>query len=251
MDCYQDFAYVYDTFMDQTPYEVWTNRILASLHEFHMNEGILLDLGCGTGNLTSRLAAKGYEMIGVDLSYDMLNVARERAASQQQDILFLCQDMREFELYGTVQAVVSVCDSINYILEEEELCEVFRLVNNYLDPQGIFIFDFNTVYKYKEVIGNRVIAENRDSCSFIWENYFDETRQVNEYDLTLFISDDEIHYEKVVETHYQKGYTIEQIKRLLAESGLEFMQAIDADTNEEITEVSERIYCIAREKGKA
>ena len=100
MDCYQDFAYVYDTFMDQTPYEVWANRILASLHEFHMDEGILLDLVCGTGNLTSRLAAKGYEMIGVDLSYDMLNVARERAASQQQDILFLCQDMREFELYG-------------------------------------------------------------------------------------------------------------------------------------------------------
>lgn len=100
------------------------------------------------------------------------------------------QDMREFELYGTVRAAVSVCDSVNYITEPEELKEVFRLVNNYLDPEGVFIFDFNTVYKYKEVMGDTVIAEDRGECSFIWDNYYYDEEKINEYDLTLFIREE-------------------------------------------------------------
>ena len=111
--------------------------------------------------------------------------------------------MQEFELYGTVRAVVSVCDSVNYVTEKEELEQVFRLVNNYLDPGGIFVFDFNTEYKYREVLGDRTIAENREDSSFIWDNYYYEEEHMNEYELTLFIqeADQKELYHKYQETH--------------------------------------------------
>ena len=157
------------------------------------------------------------------------------------------QDMREFELYGTVRAVVSICDCMNYILEEEDLLEVFRLVNNYLDPGGIFVFDMNTPYKYREVIGNTTIAENREEGSFIWENCFDEESQVNEYALTLFIKEEDDLYRKHEEFHYQKAYEPERVKELLEEAGLKVEAIYDAFTREPVREDSERIYFIARE----
>ena len=190
MEAYTSFAYVYDTFMDNVPYGEWASHIREKLGEHGVTEGIVLDLGCGTGTMTERLAEYGYDMIGIDNSEEMLELAMEKKMESGYDILYLLQDMREFELYGTVRAVVSVCDSVNYITEPDELEEVFRLVNNYLDPKGIFLFDFNTVYKYRDVIGDSTIAEDRDVCSFIWDNRYYEKEQINEYDLTLFISED-------------------------------------------------------------
>ena len=172
MDAYTEFAKVYDLFMDNIPYEEWGAYLKRLLHENGVDDGLVLELGCGTGTMTEILAEAGYDMIGVDNSEDMLELAMEKRVQSGQDILYLLQDMREFELYGTVRAAVSVCDSVNYITEPEELKEVFRLVNNYLDPEGVFIFDFNTVYKYKEVMGDTVIAEDRGECSFIWDNYY-------------------------------------------------------------------------------
>ena len=148
MDAYTSFARVYDTFMDNIPYEEWAVYLTGLLNEYGVNDGLVLDLGCGTGNMTELLAKEGYDMIGVDNAEEMLEIAMEKREKSGHDILYLLQDMREFELYGTVRAVVSVCDSVNYIDEEEDLTEVFRLVNNYLDPGGVFIFDFNTLYKY-------------------------------------------------------------------------------------------------------
>ena len=170
MEAYTGFAAVYDIFMDNVPYEEWSSYLHGLLLEHGIEEGIVLDLGCGTGAMTERLAAFGYDMIGVDNSEDMLELAMEKRVQSGQDILYLLQDMREFELYGTVRAAVSVCDSVNYITEPEEMKEVFRLVNNYLDPEGVFIFDFNTRYKYEEILGDRTIAENREECRFIWDN---------------------------------------------------------------------------------
>lgn len=286
MEAYTDFAQVYDTFMDNTPYERWADFIRGVLKEHGIEDGILLDLGCGTGTMTEIFSAEGYDMIGVDASGEMLNIAMEKRARSGRNILYLQQDMREFELYGTVRAVLCVCDSLNYLLEEEELCETFRLVNNYLDPEGLFIFDFNTVYKYETVIGDATIAENREDCSFIWENYYHEEEQINEYDVTVFVREgvgaercgvSEAHagpeecgtreaeagpeacsgtetgeglFRRFTETHYQRGYTLPVIRRLVEESGLRFVKALDADTLMEVTERSERIYCIAMEKGK-
>lgn len=262
MDAYTDFARVYDTFMDETPYGAWSEFLIEVFKEFGIKRELVLELGCGTGSLTELLADAGFDMIGIDNSMEMLNIAMEKRANnkkvgvennsvrKRKDILYLCQDMREFELYGTVKAVVSVCDSLNYLLSEEDLLQTFRLVNNYLDPGGIFVFDFNTVYKYAEIIGDATIAENREECSFIWENYYHDEEQINEYDLTIFVKEEEEMFRRFTETHYQRGYTIEQMRLLVEEAGMEFIRALDADTREEVTESSERIYVIAKEKTK-
>lgn len=267
MEAYTSFASVYDTFMDNVPYEEWGEYIYTLLCRYGVKSGIILDLGCGTGTMTEILAGYGYDMIGVDNSEDMLELAMEKRMASGHDILYLLQDMREFELYGTVRAVVSVCDSVNYITEPEELAGVFRLVNNYLDPGGIFIFDFNTEYKYREVMGDCTIAEDRGPCSFIWDNCYYEEERINEYDLTLFIregtapgqnegaEEDDTEengalYRKYTETHFQRGYTLEEIRELLSSAGLIFQAAYDMDTREAAGEKSERVCVIARECGK-
>lgn len=251
MEAYTSFAEVYDTFMDNVPYEEWAEYLAELLQEYDIEDGLVLDLGCGTGSLTEILATKGYDMIGADGSAEMLEIAMEKKAQSGHDILYLLQDMREFELYGTVRAVVSVCDCVNYITDEKELEQVFRLVNNYLDPEGIFIFDFNTEYKYKEILGEQTIAEDREDCSFIWDNYYYEDESMNEYELTLFIKElDSNLYRKYQEMHYQKAYTLDAMRELVEWSGLEFVTAYDAYTRKAPTETSERICVVAREHGK-
>ena len=252
MEAYTSFARVYDTFMDNIPYEEWCEYLTGLMREYGVRDGLVLDLGCGTGNMTELLAKAGYDMIGADNAEEMLEIAMEKRDKSGHDILYLLQDMREFELYGTVRAVISVCDSVNYITEPEELQEVFRLVNNYLDPKGVFIFDFNTEYKYREVLGNQVIAEDRDECSFIWENYYNHTSMINEYELTLFVRDEEQPqlYRKYQEEHFQRAYTLEQIRHMLTEAGLEYVTAYDDYTKESPHDRSERICVVAREHGK-
>lgn len=247
MSSYESFAKVYDLFMDNIPYPQWCEYLHALLLRYDVADGLVLELGCGTGSMTELLAGCGYDMIGVDNSVEMLEIALEKRDISGHDILYLLQDMRSFELYGTVKAVVSVCDSINYVTDPEELCEVFSLVNNYLDPGGIFIFDLNTIYKYEEVLGDTVIAENREESSFIWENWYDAEGQINEYDLTLFIRREDGLYEKYEETHYQRAYQITEIKNLLARAGLKLEAVYEAFTDQEPDETCERVYFIARE----
>lgn len=263
MEAYRDFAYVYDELMDDTPYEDWCELLASLIDKYGVSKperdaeelldsekNLVVDLGCGTGTLTELLYQKGYDVIGVDNSESMLNIAMEKKENSGAEILYLLQDMRELELYSTVGTVVSVCDSVNYILEEEELLEVFSLVNNYLYPGGIFIFDFNTDYKYREVIGDTTIAENRDDCSFIWENIYDPEEEVNEYNLTIFVQEDGDRFRRFTETHLQRGYTVEQMRRLVEEAGMDIVEILDADTREAVTAFSERVYIVAREKEK-
>ncbi|MDD3277530.1 MAG: methyltransferase domain-containing protein [Lachnospiraceae bacterium] len=250
MESYQSFAKVYDLFMNDVPYEEWGVYLTGLLREYGITDGLVLELGCGTGSMTELLADAGYDMIGVDNSEDMLEIAMEKRLVTGQEILYLYQDMREFELYGTVRAVVSICDSMNYLLEEQELLTVFRLVNNYLDPGGYFIFDLNTIYKYQQ-IGESTIAENRQEASFIWDNYYDEDTQINEYELAIFLPEgEEGLYRKYEEIHEQRGYSLETVKRLIEQSGLQYVTAYDAFTREPPRAESERIYVVARESGK-
>ena len=249
MEAYSSFAKVYDMFMDNVPYEEWGKYLINLLEEYGIKDGLVLDLGCGTGSITEILADKGYDMIGIDYSEEMLNVALDKKGKSGNNILYLNQDMREFELYGTVRAIVSICDSMNYMTTEEDLRDVFKLVNNYLDIGGIFIFDLNTIHKY-ETIGEQVIAENRDEGSFIWENTFYEDENINEYDLTLFIKDENGKYDKYEENHIQRAYCLDRIKELISEAGLEYVTSYDAFTKNPVRKDSERIYVIAREKGK-
>ncbi|MCQ2508406.1 MAG: class I SAM-dependent methyltransferase [Dorea sp.] len=252
MDSYTSFAQVYDLFMDNVPYEEWSAHIQKVLRHYGIEEGLVLDLGCGTGNMTEALAAMGYDMIGIDNSEEMLDLALEKRRKSGHDILYLNQNMQEFELYGTVRAIVCTCDSINYITDEDDLLEVFRLVNNYLDPKGIFVFDFNTEYKYREVLRDQTFAEDRENSSFIWENYYYEDDWINEYDLTLFIRDEKQpeFFRKFHERHIQRVYTLDDMRELLERAGMEFINAYDGYTRLEPTRESERLVIIAREKGK-
>lgn len=250
MEAYNEFASLYDIFMEDTPYEEWGNYAKKILYDNGIEDGLVLDLACGSGIMTEFFARRGYDMTGIDASASMLDEAVKKRDISGYDILYLCQDMREFELYGTVRAILCFCDSINYITEYKDLCRVFSLVNNYLDPGGVFIFDSNTVYKYKDVIGEATIAENREEGSFIWENFYDDETGINEYDLTLFVKEEDGRYKKTVETHYQRGYTPEDIKRAAVEAGLVFDDAVDAVTYGPPTAQSERIFYVLKESGK-
>jgi SAM-dependent methyltransferase len=251
MDAYTEFVKVYDLFMDNIPYEEWGAYLKGLLHENGVDDGLVLELGCGTGTMTEILAEAGYDMIGVDQSEEMLEEAARKREESGHEILYLCQDMREFELYGTVRAIVCVCDSMNYILEEEEVLGILTsAARNYLDYGGLFIFDLNTEYKYKEILGEQTIAENREESSFIWENYYDEDSHINEYNLTLFIKEHGDHYRKYEETHYQKSYSLDTIRKLAEMSGLELLHIYDAFTHEEPKVDSERVYVVLRRPGQ-
>ncbi len=296
VEAYTDFAEVYDELMDDTPYEAWCDFLMGVFRRYGVDDvskrekcqksdndvlenlwqerNTILDLGCGTGTLTELLARRGYEMIGVDNAQEMLQAAMEKRERSGLDITYVMQDMRELDLYSTVGTVISVCDSLNYLLVEEDILQTFERVNNFLYPQGIFIFDFNTVYKYAVVIGDATIAENREDCSFIWENYYHEDEEINEYDLTVFVAEgrrasgadttaadaeertdsgqeEKRRFRRFQEVHYQRGYRLEQMKTLLRRAGLEFLEALDADTHEAVTEESERIYVVARKGAEA
>lgn len=278
MEAYTDFAKVYDEFMDETPYHDWAAFIAQLISGYGVSvpykkkeydevsepsqeelllqeKNLVVELGCGTGSFTEEMAALGYDMIGVDNAEEMLGIAREKAEKSGHEILYLEQDMTELDLFCTAGTVVSVCDSINYLIEEEQIRKTFLKVNNFLYPGGLFLFDFNTLHKYRDVIGETTIAENREDSSFIWENYFDTETNINEYDLTIFIRrdnpcGDEL-FERSMETHLQRGYTLDEMKRFVEEVGMRFITAIDADTHEEPDENSERIYVLAREHGKS
>lgn len=287
---YSYFSFVYDKLMDNIPYDEWTDFICSILKKDGIEDGIIAELGCGTGQMTERLFNAGYDMIGIDNSAEMLDVAEERLSMIQSEmeemtpILYLNQDMREFELYGTVRAIYSVCDSLNYITKKDDLLKVFKLVNNYLDPKGLFIFDFHTEHYYKETVGDSTIAEVRDEVSFIWENRYNEAEKINNLYLTLFLGIEDAYgsenaygsvsvsesaygsesvnesadgdfsaplYERHDEVHVQRAYSLAEIKELLSEADLDFIEAYDASSKDTPDEASDRIVVVARENGKS
>ena len=265
MEAYTSFASVYDLFMDNVPYDEWCGQLVKILSEHGIRDGIVAELGCGTGCLTERLARKGFDMIGIDYSEDMLEIALEKRLKSGSNILYLYQDMRSFELYGTCAAIVSRCDTINYLLTEEDLVTVFRLVNNYLDPGGVFVFDCNTVYKYEKILAENTIAETRDIGSFIWENSYDPVTKINEYDLTLYIrdgksedntasdpfrDDETARFRRFTETHMQRAFTVPELKAAAIKAGLLWLDCVDADTMVMPDETSERLLITLGEQGK-
>ena len=243
-EAYETLAEVYDEFMDNVEYEVWADCLAGILKGHGIPDGLVLDLGCGTGTMTELLAKKGYDMIGVDHSVEMLMRAQEKKGDL--DILYLAQEMTGFELYGSVRAIVSVCDSLNYLTEEEDLLQTFRLAENYLDPGGLLIFDMNTRYKYEEVIGDSVIAETREDACFIWENTFDEESWINQYLVTLFVRREDGLYERHEEVHVQRAYIDREVHELLREAGLTLLEITDAYTGRPPREDSQRLLFVAQ-----
>ena len=243
MESYTSFAMVYDEFMDQTPYDAWHQNILDIFKKYDVpSQGKILELGCGTGKMTRRLASSGYDITAVDNSLEMLEIA---GSSDKDGILYILQDMADLELPRKVDAAVSVCDCMNYLLEEEELFSAFQKVKKYLNPHGIFMFVMNSKYKYEHLLAQNTFAEDREDASFIWDNFYDEKQRINEYQLSLFIRNQEGTYNKYEEVHLQKAYEQEEVRELLKRAGFTEIDILDAETMRKPDEKTERLYYIA------
>lgn len=246
MEAYSEFANVYDIFMEDTPYEEWYKFIEVCVKEQGLAIQSVCELGCGTGQMTMLFAKSGCDVIGIDYSPEMLMVAQDRAFEEEVSILYLMQDMSEFEINREVDLICSCCDSINYLLEEDEVKSTFERVEKHLAPNGLFIFDMNTPYKYKEVLGNQIFADQTDEAAYIWENFYDEEEEINEYEVSFFIKDEEGKYERTVENHYQRAYSKEYICLLLEEAGLEVIHMYDNYSRENVNDKTQRITYVAR-----
>lgn len=259
-DIYTDFAYIYDDAMEEIPYAKWGENVHKLLLKNKIKDGLVCELGCGTGTFTRLLKDKGYDMIGIDMSEDMLELAmyaetedeeEEDAFDPDDRILYLLQDIREFELFGTVKAFVAVCDTMNYLTDRADFVKTLKLVNNYLEKDGLFIFDLKTEYMYKNVIGNTNRSEVCEDYAYIWENAYDESDRTNTYLVTIFNKEDDgadSRYVRSEETHVQKAYTIDEVKSMINEAGLGLVEVLDADTMQAPSEKTGRLYFVVREQ---
>lgn len=248
-EIYGSFAAVYDQFMDNIPYEDWHRYLLHLLQEQGIKQGIVVDLACGTGTMTVRLSADGYDMIGVDASCEMLDIARRKCP---ENVLLLQQDMRELDLYGSATAFVCVCDGMNYILTEEDLQKVFHQVAMFLDEGGVFIFDMKTEYFYQEILGSDTIADHREDATLIWENEYHPDTKLNEYLITIYqLADEERDlFCREEEYHVQRAYAQEQILPLAEAEGMQLQAVYEAMTMQPPTDHSERIYYIIKKQNE-
>ena len=245
---YGYLAPFYDKFNGDINYSEWADFIERIIAESY-TEGkpsLVLDLACGTGSMTLELARRGYDMTGVDYSAEMLDTARERAEAEGKDILWLCQDMREFELYGTVDVTVSCLDSINHLTSTKDLDKCLDLVHNYLIPNGLFIFDINGRYKFENVYSDHTYAMEEDGAVCIWQNYYNEKSGACDFYITLFCEDENGKYERFDEVQREKMYTLRMIKLALSRNSFEFLGAYSDFEKTPATDNSERIYVVAR-----
>lgn len=244
MDIYNKFANIYDELMVDFDYEKWFQYIEQLFERYNKTPKKILEMACGTGNLSYYLAREGYDLTCFDLSSDMLSQAFEKLR-KFKNVKLLNQDMVDFQLNQKFDSIVSICDSINYITDEEDLQKSFQNVWEHLEDGGIFIFDINSYYKLKYVIGDNTFIEDNDDIFYIWQNYFDSVNEISEFYLTFFSSQDGENFERFDEMHKEKAYRTEDIIRLLENVGFKDIDSFEAFGFEEANEKSERIKFVA------
>lgn len=246
MEAYTGFAYVYDEYMDNIPYDEWTEYLLILMEENGIKkESDIVELGCGTGTVTLKLDKAGYNCVGIDLSEEMLTIAMDKMYENNQEILYTLQDMRSFELPYEVDGMISIGDSMNYITTTDDLKSVFNCVNSGLADGGVFIFDLKTIHFFRDILSDNVFAENRETSAFIWNNYYDNENRNNEYELAVFVKDEESQsFERFEENHYQHGFSHEEVLECAKEAGLKLRHVYDAFTHDAPKCDSERLYYI-------
>ena len=244
---YDLLAPYYDAINADIDYLKWADFIEEIFkNECKIRPELVLDLGCGTGKMTIELANRGYDMTGIDYSPEMLDIARDEAEKKSHDILWLCQDMREFELYGTVDAAVCCLDCINHLEDEEDLDKCFDLVHNYLIPDGIFVFDINAKYKFEKIYSDNTYAMEEEGGMCVWENYYDSDSKICDFYITLFKECNDGRYERYDETQSERMYTLEEIKNALERNNLEFLHAFGDFDFTPGNDECERIYIVAK-----
>lgn len=249
MTGYGDFAYYYDLLTENVDYESRCDYIYNLLADNGVGKGILLDLACGTGTLSLLLAEKGYDVIGVDGSEDMLSIAQEKKYESGSDLLFLCQKMEELDLFGTINAAVCTLDSINHVTDEDRVKEIFRRVSLFMEDKGIFIFDVNTPHKHREILGNNTFVYDMDEVYCVWQNETDDN-MLTTVSLDIFERDEEEDvYYKYSEQFQEKGYELSFFEKLLKENKFELIGIYEEMTTESVKADTQRAVFVARKIG--
>lgn len=246
---YRDFAFYYDRLMWDVDYKQWADHIEKILSRNKLQPGLIADLGCGTGSFCLEMGKRGHEMIGIDISAEMLSCARQKALAAGTDILFLNQDMTNFELYGTVDVITCLMDSINYVTYRNDLKRLFRLAANYLNPGGLFIFDVNSPYKFENIFSSNVFYETNEEVSYIWQNSYDRSKKLCRFDLTFFAREGEM-YRRFDEVHFERCYTVEELTVLLASTGLEAKSIYGGFSFRKPQKLCERLFFICKKQDK-
>ena len=241
---YGGFAYIYDRLMEDVDYGAWANYVEELMTNDNRKPKKILELACGTGNITIPLSNKGYRLTGVDISEDMLMVAKNKAIDSNQNVLFIQQDMVELEFDEKFDCVLAMCDGINYITEEIDLDKVFHNVYEVLEKDGLFIFDISSYYKLKHILGDNTFGENLEDLCYLWENYFNEDERIIEMNLTFFIQEGSL-YRKEEEYHIQRAYEIDEIMNLLNRNFKE-IRVLDGFSLDAPKNNSERVFFIAK-----
>lgn len=246
---YGDFAYYYDLLTENVDYESRCNYIHSLLAENGIGKGILLDLACGTGTVSVLLSQKGYDMIGVDASEDMLCVAQEKKTEADTDIIFLCQKMEELDLFGTINGAVCTLDSINHVTDEATVKEIFRRVSLFMENKGVFIFDVNTPYKHREILGNNTFVYDMDEVYCIWQNSTDDNL-LTTISLDVFEKDeeDDVYY-KYSEQFCEKGYSLSDIENWVKEYKFDIVGIYEEMTKEPVREDTQRAVFVLKKHG--
>ncbi len=244
---YDMLAPFYDGINKDIDYRAWADFFEKIFKRYSKERPeLVLDLGCGTGKMTLELARRGYDMTGVDISAEMLDVARDEAEREGLDILWLMQDMTEFELYGTVDAAVSCLDCLNHLTDREELATTLDLVHNYLIPDGIFVFDINGREKFEKVYADNSFVMEEEGAVCVWQNYYDPDEELCDFLITLFKEREDGLYERYEESECERMYPLSVIKDELVAAGFEFIGAYSDFDFSAGSDASERIYIVAR-----
>ncbi|OIJ16669.1 SAM-dependent methyltransferase [Anaerobacillus alkalilacustris] len=243
---YEKFAYLYDELMSDAPYDKWVSFVMKVMEECNVKQGKILDVGCGTGNISIPLSQKGYEITAVDLSEEMLIVAKEKSEMANTSIKFFQQDMRELEGLGSFDTIISLCDSINYLNNEKEVEKTFEGVYNHLNDQGIFIFDVHSIYKIESVFKGNTFAYNGEQISYIWECFESEESYSIEHDLSFFVENKQGLYERFDEIHKQRTYPVSFYQDALEKIGFKVMMISGDFSFETLNDNDHRWFFVAK-----
>lgn len=243
---YNKFAYVYDRLMKGTPYHKWVKLTEEIIEKYKIAPNQIIDLGCGTGNIAIPLSLRGYNMIGIDLSADMLSIAYDKMISHHVSFPLIQQDMKELQIPDQTEMIISFCDSLNYLAGAEELKQTFIQVNKQLISGGYFIFDMHSPYKITKIFNQQSFAWNDEEISVIWLTDIDKEQLIVEHDLTFFVETTEDCFEKFQEIHKQQTYTIETVEKVLNETGFELIATYGDYQLQPVQETSERIFYIVK-----
>lgn len=248
MSGYAEFSGVYDILTQNVDYPQRADYIADLLSQNGVTGGILLDLACGTGTLSVEMAKKGFEVIGVDASGEMLSIAMNNAFEAEQNILFLCQQMQQLDLYGTISCAICTLDSINHLTEKADIQAAFDKVSLFMEKDGIFVFDVNTIYKHREILADNSYVYEADGVYCVWQNTLERDTDTVRIDLDIFEEIEPDIYERTQESFCERAYEISELEAMLTKAGFETVAVYDELTQQQPHEKSQRVFITARKK---